>query len=489
MASSTRKLPEPLVHWPAVATTTAISLLGLSLLITYLHARTRPVANFAASQASPVSAPEVQATPSASQPPFDPIMPRIEANEEPMPEAAPARAETPRTAPAPPPRPVPAALVFKRRDQRTTDELGRLLLAIPEISLDSTPGASDRVLIASRAQKTSTDHLMPALFGAREDLAGLPFRMGLDCQLGKESAENLQVLSRRLRAYLKESVANGNADPRHDVRVLREKLLNSTKPQRCEWVQTEALPTLVQMLQVEEKPVRLLLVELLSHMKGRRPTTVLAQRALFDLDEDVREAAVTALRDRPAEEYRPILLSGFRYPWEPVADHAAEALVALGDRDSVPRLVDLLDQTNPNAPDYSGRAYKAPLVRELVRVNHLRNCLLCHPASFSVSEPARGRIPSPGQTLDPPENSYGGTIGTFVRADVTYLKADFSVMQPVANAGHWPVHQRYDYVVRTREATPFEVAVMPYWARTRPQREAAAFAIRELAGEKANVAN
>src|SRR5262249_15967123 len=125
-----------------------------------------------------------------------------------------------------------------------------------------------------RADKLANTHLMPALFGTREDLAGLPYRMGLDCQAGKESAENLQVLSRRLRACLKESVSNCSVDPRHDVRVLREKLLSSSNIETSEWTRPEALPTLVQMLQVEEKRVRLLLVELLSHMKGRRATTV-----------------------------------------------------------------------------------------------------------------------------------------------------------------------------------------------------------------------
>ena len=45
---------------------------------------------------------------------------------------------------------------------------------------------------------------------------------------------------------------------------------------------------------------------------------------------------------------------------------------------------------------------------------------------------------------------YSRGKGDFVRADVTYLKQDFSVQLPVANPGQWPAEQRYDFVVRER---------------------------------------
>jgi hypothetical protein len=490
MAVRSHHSPVSAIHWPPVATAGSLALIALIMLVSYLTSLSRQEAA-ASTEVASIPRPVVPEADRKTDPPAlpaEPIMPRVEEPAEPAPPAP--VVEAPREKPrAVEPKTRPP-LVLNRRDLRSTDELCRLLLTVPEINLDSTPGTSGRVLVAAHASNNSEGHIMPALYGKREDLAGLPFRMGLDCQAGKESADNLQVLSRKLRAFLKESVANGNVDSRHDANYLRNRLTAVCDGVPNEWAQPEALPTLVQMLQVEEKPVRTLLVELLAQMNCRHASTVLAQRALFDLHEEVREAAVNALRDRPKEEYRAILLAGFRYPWEPIADHAAEALVALGDRDSIPRLVDLLERSNPGEPDFTGRAYKAPLVRELVRVNHLRNCLLCHAPSFNVSEPVRGRIPPPGQSLDNQESGggYGGTIGTFVRADVTYLKADFSVMQPVANSGAWPVHQRYDYVVRTREATMFETAVLHQRPLTNPQREAAAFALRELAGEK-SIAN
>jgi len=60
------------------------------------------------------------------------------------------------------------------------------------------------------------------------------------------------------------------------------------------------------------------------------------------------------------------------------------------------------------------------------------------------------------------------TQGLFVRADVTTLKQDFAVPQPVDKPGPWPVAQRYDYLVRARAALPGD------WERKvgTPQRDA-----------------
>jgi hypothetical protein len=283
----------------------------------------------------------------------------------------------------------------------------------------------------------------------------------------------------------------------------------------------------------------LLLVELLANIKGRAASAALAQRALFDLSADVREAAVRALRDRPRDEYRQALLDGLRYPWPPAADHAAEALVALADREALPQLTALLKESDPAGP--VSRKYRpldlatistAPrakdvrdlsivalderqdgarrtslldephnvmrpvnagptaiyTVREVVRVNHLRNCLLCHAPATSPTDPVRGLVPPPGQPLPPPFSTpyYEGQNGIFVRADVTYVRQDFSVPQPVARAGNWPAFQRYDYLVRTRYPTDVELR----WKESAayPQREAVRWALSELAGIQADAA-
>jgi hypothetical protein len=372
---------------------------------------------------------------------------------------------------------------FKRRDLRSADELCRELLRAPEVNLDRIAGTSTRLLTLARSQQTQPVHVIGAALAAREDLIGLPMRMGMDCQLGKESAENLQALSLKLRGFLGESTSKQTLDNRHDAYVLRNKLLKGQKGQPCEWIQRDALPALLQLLQAEEKPVRELLIDLLTTIKGRETTIALAQRALFDVSDEVREAAINALRQRPAVEYRPVLLEGFRYPWAPVADHAAEALVNLEDRMAVPKLVSLLDEPDPAAPESEGPR-KPAVLREVVRINHLRNCLLCHAPSFETTEPVRARIPTPGQPLEPPTAYYASqdTFATFVRADITYLRPDFSVPQPVIHSAPWPVHQRYDYSVRARYATRQEVSAALAAPESYLQREAVLFALRELTG-------
>jgi hypothetical protein len=84
-----------------------------------------------------------------------------------------------------------------------------------------------------------------------------------------------------------------------------------------------------------------------------------------------------------------------------------------------------------------------PVVPELVRLNHLRNCALCHLPSADRDDPARGFMPVAGEPF--PRHYYGGTdtqalerTGDFVRADVTLLHQHFSVNLPVAADGQTP---------------------------------------------------
>jgi hypothetical protein len=179
-------------------------------------------------------------------------------------------------------------------------------------------------------------------------------------------------------------------------------------------------------------------------------------------------------------------MDGLRYPWPAVADHAAEAIVALKDRGLVPPLIDLLKEPDPARPmlvKEMGKEVYA--VRELVQVNHMSNCMLCHAPSTSKEDLVRGRVPIPGE--DPPPLYYAEATGLFVRADITYLRQDFSVVQPVTNAGKWPGNQRYDYLVRTRPLSAAEKTRLLPITMEKPasyeQKEAVLFALRELTGK------
>ena len=255
-----------------------------------------------------------------------------------------------------------------------------------------------------------------------------------------------------------------------------------------EWLHPSLVPTLTQMLMAEDRPIRALLVAILARVPGKDATLGLANRAVFDLSPEVREEAVNALKRRPDIDLsRPIFLQALRYPWPPAADHAAEALVNLNDFQAVPKLVDLLDQESPNAPVQSP-AIPDRVVREVVRMNHLSNCVTCHSPALSKEDPVRGLVPTPGQPVPPTfqPQYYSRSDGLFVRADITYLRQDFSVPQPVANPHNWPSYQRYDYLVRIRPATPAEQQDQQGHAGAKeyPQRNAVLFALRGLTAKK-----
>ena len=68
-------------------------------------------------------------------------------------------------------------------------------------------------------------------------------------------------------------------------------------------------------------------------------------------------------------------------------------------------------------------------------------------------------IPLPTEPLGrPPTATKSSSPDLFVRVDVTYLRQDFSQLQPVEDANPWPEMQRFDFLVRTRTVTEAEAA-------------------------------
>jgi hypothetical protein len=153
-------------------------------------------------------------------------------------------------------------------------------------------------------------------------------------------------------------------------------------------------------------------------------------------------------------------------------------------------------------------------VRELVRLHHLTNCLLCHPPASTDLDPVLGADPivslasanatlaRAGQVLQktPGAHSYGSASRNgpaLLRADITYLRQDFSVLQdlPPALASlrtqSGPLAdpmQRFDFVVRKRPVSTKEAEQLRTAAGERasfPQRESVLFALREITGRDA----
>jgi hypothetical protein len=395
------------------------------------------------------------------------------------------------------------SIVVKRRSLLSDEDLRKQLLAVPEIGFNQVGAASLYANLQQFGGAGTPPDIGMKFFAKVVCGSGqlspmsMPWQNGLNGQLGKEKAERLQVLSTCLRDCLRASVPAGDIRP--DPEKLRELLLSIRSPDKsrgrgfgggfggasfveaAEWKKAQALPTLTQMMQAENSPVRELMVEMVGAIKGKEAGTFLAHRAIFDLSLEVRAKAVQELATRPTEEYQQALLYGLQYPWPAAADHAAEAIGALQLTTLLPGLVNLLKQPDPSVPTKSEKGY---VVREVVRVNHLCNCMLCHPPSSSTEDLVRGRVPVPGE--DPPPAYYQAATGTFVRADLTYLRQDFSVVQPVPNAGKWPANQRYDYIIRVRPPTKSEMRLArqaekdPALPKAYPQREAVLAALRQL---------
>jgi hypothetical protein len=219
-----------------------------------------------------------------------------------------------------------------------------------------------KLVKATRTQ--GRDRLSADLFARHPDLGGLTVRDATACQADVSRAGTMADVSRKLRAVGADSGSVSGS-------FYRVPALLSCLTGHLAWLDEDGIPTLAQMLQVEEKPVRLRFVELLAPVQEPAATAALGERALYDLAAEVREAAVRALEFRPRAHVRPFFLRGLRHPWAPAADHAAEALVALDDEGAVPDLLALLDEPDPAGPTQDGAGNWA--VPELVRVNHLAN--------------------------------------------------------------------------------------------------------------------
>jgi hypothetical protein len=371
-------------------------------------------------------------------------------------------------------------VVLKRRFARTEEELLKQVMNAPALALDRTAARTESAAAVRATQLALADgrknnEATLALIDRRPDLAGLPLRRGEACRLTPRAAAFLDEGSKALRA------------PTLD-RIDRLMGVPEPEPKFKDWLRAETVPVLLQMLMAEAGPFRELLAEHLSRIPDRPATEALAQLALFDLHPRVRQRAIDALATRPSRDYRSALLKGFEHPWPVVAEHAAEAIVALRLKDAVPALLRLFEGPDPRAP-YRKVGSSAAFVREMVRVNHHMNCLLCHPPSFDPGDNVRGVVPETNMALDSAPGG-GGYFAIeperiFVRADITYLKQDFSAMLPVAKPGLWPALQRFDFFVRERFATQQDLldSALRKKSGQSEHHKSAYFALRELTGE------
>ena len=363
-------------------------------------------------------------------------------------------------------------LVVKRMRERSREESLREFATVTALSLDRTATrAESGVMVAAAlrdaAAPGTTSEPTLALLDRRDDLAGLPFLRGSACRKSSRAARSL---------------AKGASD----VKFLDHDRLGSTLSGPREWMHPERVAPLMQVVMAQPERNRQTMARHLARVGGKQATEALAKIALFDTDPDVRREAILSLSKRRAEEYLEPLLRGFEYPWPAVAEHAAEALAALKRVESVPALVAMLDAPDARAP-YAKGAGPDRFVKEVVRVHHQFNCLVCHPPSFNETDPARALVPplrsssGMGSGYDPKCSPLLAANQTFVRTDITYLKQDYSVRLMDTALGISGEH-RYDLLVRERLATSDDLVAT--LIRPNARREAAAFALRELTGQE-----
>jgi hypothetical protein len=368
-------------------------------------------------------------------------------------------------------------LMVKRMHRRSQIDVLGDIAKVPALSLDLTTNRAESIAMVKAALQTPAPGVASdptlALLDRRADLAGLPFRRGSTCRITPVAAREL---------------AKG-AD---EVKFLDHDGLETTLSGAKNWLRPERIPALMQVVMAKPEKNRRMLARHLADVTGKQASEALARIALFDPDPDVRRQSIRALEHRPAAEYRLALLNGFASPWPVIAEHAAEALAALKRTETVPALLAILDGPDPRTP-YPKGAGPARFVKEVVRVNHKINCLMCHPPSFRTSDPARAPVPP---LREPVQKGFGYGAQpskkavvvkeTFIRADITYLKQDYSVTLAINASGVLEGEQRYDLFVRERFATPADLAAALVRKTAGPtgQQKAALFALRELTGQE-----
>jgi len=340
------------------------------------------------------------------------------------------------------------------------------------------------------------DNFLLVRMEQRKELRGMPFVMGGACRMDMGRATLFQSAVEAARHGMDQDVARSGFS--HDNESAPFWSTYLSQPNNGGTNTPAGIAALTQILGPERGALRASMVTKLGSSDQLQvdATRTIAKAAVFDASLEVRTAAIKELKKRPAEQYTDILMHGLRYPLATVTNQATQAIIALDRKDLVPQLVNFLGEPAPGDPE---AVEDKTCVREVVRINHHRNCLLCHPpAGTGQPQEVPGVIPIPGESFpSSPSQAYGAAQSfgdPMVRADTTYLRQDFSVRMPVENAAPWPEMQRFDFLVRSRVVEGNELARLQQRVAERPagyrseNHKAAARALQALTGHE-NVAS
>jgi hypothetical protein len=369
-------------------------------------------------------------------------------------------------------KPSPLAAVAPERVRQSSEETE--LEKVPEVGLERVATGTElfgAFAAAKQRHQNGSDAYVDALAAERGELAGLPFLRGDRCKLDRSRAMELGRGGTSLRGTeaINESTAHFSSAAMSDFPYylisdyFHEQAYAAEGPKPI-----AGLPAAMQILAVQDPAFRTAIVRTLERVPVGENAKVdaLVRLVLFDPDADVRAAAIRVLGPEPVEKYGPKLIDGFRHPWHVVAERTAEAIYHLRQDELLPMVADFLDEPDPAAPfEREAAGKKEFVVREMAKINHHRNCLLCH-APAVEDDPRQNsgliaKVPAPDEKLPPAisrEYYHPSIDGPAIIATETYLRQDFSVMLTVGNPGIWPSRQRFDFLVRTRTAAPDEAA-------------------------------
>lgn len=379
--------------------------------------------------------------------------------------------------PAPPP--ANRAPIYLGDDLSCVPEL--MLEAAPQLTTDQWKNRKAQVAAAAlHLNMKEEDGFLKALRNSRPDLAGVPFAMGDACRTRGTRARTFKEAAEAVRRRKGAALVDEDSDP------------EAGKAKRRQLDQAH-LAVVSQVIATEDLSGQHALIRALASIPRPEATRALARLAVFSMEADVRADALEALAVRRDADATEVLVAGLSYPWPAVAEHAAHAIVRLKRTDLIPHLKAMLqtpDPRGPRAERVDGR--EETVAHELVRISHLRNCLLCHAPARRGQTPDEtlvAEVPVPTLPLPDTRTGYGQTESNLlVRIDVTYLRQDFSVLQAVDNAHPWPEMQRFDFLVRKRvlteaEARSYRDKLQPREpGRYSPYHRAIVTALRELTG-------
>jgi hypothetical protein len=385
-------------------------------------------------------------------------------------------------------------------------EVPELTIGEPVAGKDTEQATAHVLAKINHLNQQDPDGFLKALAANRADLRGLPYLLGKDCRTEVKQAqlftETVAVVQQLLLNIAREDPETASVpNKKLTMEIIRREFSKTVadkgrdvKTRRSQASQNDFdranVAALMQMFAAKPALYRAGLAEFLGTIQHVDATHALAKLVMFAGEESVQKAAIEGLKGRPTKDCAPILVQGLRYPLPVASTRAADALVQLQCKDALAGLVDVLDQPDPRAPmkqKIDGK--EVTVVRELVRVNHHRNCLLCHAPANAEGMPRdvlTVPVPLPDQLL-PSQVYYGPSRSPdiFVRTDITYLRQDFTMMMRVEKVHPWPELQRFDFLVRTRVLSAEEAAECNKelaQQRTPPSHIAAQHALRELTG-------